>query len=114
MSKPDKLKVQFVLDLVRVVWFFFGALESKVLDSKEKTLLNDAITKMILSSLRPYEITNEPFFADVLCKAMEVGARHGKSCSTTCSFDLTSRNKLISGDGVWKNLDKVYEDTVKF
>ena len=67
---------------------------------------------MILSTLRPYEIANEPFFMDVISKAMDIGARHGKS--GRCHFSFAGRNKLISGDGVRKNLDKVYNETSEY
>ena len=86
---------------------FFRQPDCEVLSFKGKQTLNAAITKMILSKLRPYEITNEPFFMDVISKAMEIGAIHGKHNEKTCHFDLTGKNKLISGDGVRANLDNV-------
>ena len=86
---------------------FFREPECDVLSSTDKKELNAAVTKMVLSTLRPYEIANEPFFMDVISKAMEIGSLHGKQNQKTCRFDLTGKSKLISGDGVRANLDKV-------
>ena len=66
----------------------------------DKRLLNTAITNMILSSLRPYEIANEPFLASLLEKALEVGARYGYKAGKQLRFCLEDTNKLISADGV--------------
>ena len=87
---------------------FFGAYQSSVLSGKDKLKLNKAISDMILSSLRPYEIANEPFLKDLITTALEVGARHGNLGSF--HFDLRNKNSLISGDGVRKKLDKVYSE----
>ena len=47
------------------------------LSSHEKGCLNKGITNLILSTLRPYEIANEPFLTSLLEKALEIGAYRG-------------------------------------
>ena len=69
-------------------------------------------SKLVLSTLRPYELANEPFLHDLICTSMEVGASHGAHGSF--HFDISKHNKLISGDGVRKSLDKLYNETVAF
>ena len=64
---------------------------------------------MILSTLRPYELANEPFLHDLILNAMEVGARLSRE--RVRRLQLDDDNKLISGDGVRKNLDRVYDNT---
>ena len=92
--------------------FFNDLKPATKLSGRDKKDLNRAITQMVLSSLRPYELANEPFLGDLLIKAMEVGARHGtKGCNR---FDILGDNKLISGNGVRQNLDKVYEETTEY
>ena len=91
---------------------FFGRPSGAVLTARDKRDLNSAITKMVLSSLRPYELANEQFLHDLLGTALEVGARHGRFGAI--SFDLTKENKLISGDGVRKNLDATYTEVTKY
>ena len=66
----------------------------------------------MLSTLRPCELANEPFLHDLISISMEVGAKHGANGSFF--FDISKANKLISGDGVRKGLDKIYEETVAY
>lgn len=90
----------------------FGRVRKTILASKDKTELNSAVTNLVLSTLRPYELANEPFLIDLLSKAMEIGSRYGGGRGVT--FDLRDKNKLISGDGVRKNLDRVYDEVTRF
>ena len=91
---------------------FFGRGQPAVLTSSDKNKLNNAMTTMILSSLRPCELANDPFFHAVLSTAMGIGARLAQLGAS--SFSLEGCNKPISGDGVRKNLDKVYENTIEY
>ena len=91
----------------------FGKEEVKsILTPAQKTKLNKAISQLVLSTLRPYELANETFLQDLITASMEVGAAHGGK--GVFSFDSTGRNKLISGDGVRKSLDKIYDKTVLY
>ena len=85
---------------------------SRALSPTDKVQLNQAISNLILSSLRPYELANEPSLEDLIRISMEVGARHGANRSF--KFDLSGSNKLIGGDGVRKGLDKTYEEIVLY
>ena len=78
-----------------------------LLTHAEKNKLNGAVTEMILSSLRPYEYANDPFLHKLIATAMEVGANHKSGAFPVV---LEGNNKLISGDGVRKNLDKTYAE----
>ena len=91
---------------------FFKEVDSAILSGDQKKKLNNSISKLVLSTLRPYELANEPFLHDLICQSMEVGARHGANGSF--QFNLSKHNKLISGDGVRKSLDKLYNETVAF
>ena len=91
---------------------FFGRDPPAKLTPRDRRELNEAVTKMILASLRPYEIVNETFFGDIIETALVVGSRHGKSGSRR--FNLKDDDKLISGDGVRAALDKVYDSTVEY
>ena len=91
---------------------YFGKPPGATLTARDKRDLNDAITTMVLSTLRPYEIANEIFLHDLVSTALEVGARHGRYGAVT--FDLSNSNKLIGGDGVRKNLDAIYTDVCKY
>ena len=83
-----------------------------LLSGKDKSDLNKAVTNLVLSSLRPYELANEPFLRDLVFSAMKVGARIGGSGVKRLKLD--DSNKLISGDGVRKNLNKVYDEHIVF
>ena len=63
---------------VRRATDLFGRIPKASLTGKDKSLLNTSITNMILSTLRPYELANEPFLHDLILNAMEVGARLGR------------------------------------
>ena len=90
----------------------FGRVKQTRLTKKDKAELNGAITKFILSSLRHYEVANEPFLSELIVKSMETGAR---VCNGgVLRINLNENNKLITGDGVRKNLDKVYEESVVY
>ena len=78
--------------------------------ANDKKYLNKAINDLVLSSLRPYELANEPFLSYLMEKALEVGARLGCNAGKEIRFCLEDSNKLITGDGVRKNLDKVYTE----
>ena len=79
---------------------------------RDKDELNTALTEMILSTLRPYQIANEPFLKRLMVKALEVGARHGNA--GTFKFELSGTNRLISADGVRQKLDSVYDGLKKY
>ena len=77
--------------------------------------LNKSITEFILSSLRPYELANEPFLTDVVARALEVGASYG--ARNFFHFDLkgdSNVSQLITADGVRMSLDKVDCEVVGF
>ena len=96
--EEDEIKAE------RSIMGFFNAPSTAVLlTAQDKRDLNEAITNLVLSSLRPYELVNESFFGDLLKTTLKVGSRHGRFGEV--SFDVSKKNKLISGDGVRKNLD---------
>ena len=82
------------------------------LSTADKRSINASLKQFVFSSLRPYEILNEPFLKDVITNAMAVGAHHGKN--GTFRFSLTGENSLISGDSARKALSVHYEALVAY
>ena len=91
----------------------FGRVKETILSRKDKLELNGAITRFILSSLRPYEVANEAFLSELIVACMETGARVCNGGTLRINLEKEP-NKLITGDGVRKNLDKVYEEIVAY
>ena len=91
---------------------FSKEVDCAILTGAQKKKINKAISQLVLSTLRPYELANETFLQDLITASMEVGAHHG--ANGLFSFDISGRNKLISGDGVRMSLDKTYEETILY
>ena len=91
---------------------FFGRSPKTCLSGKDKASLNASVTNLILSTLRPYELANEPFLRDLILNAVNVGYRIGSGGVLRLDFD--DESKLITGDGVRKNLGRVYEEITSY